>query len=154
MINSEISIFIVTIINGIIIGILFDFFRVLRRVFKTGIIITSIEDILFWILTGATILYTIFKFNNGIIRGYIFMGIFIGIMFYILTLSRFFIKVNVTILKFIDKIIIEIIKPLTIPFKIIINSIIYIFTKLHKISGKLVKKKKEIRRNFRKSVEI
>ena len=56
--------FIVFILNGILIGLLFDIFRILRKSFKTPDFITYIEDILFWILTGIITLYFIFIFNN------------------------------------------------------------------------------------------
>lgn len=56
--------FIVFILNGIIIGILFDCFRILRKSFKTSDIITYIEDILFWIIAGIITLYFIFCYNN------------------------------------------------------------------------------------------
>ena len=68
MVTNQAYLFCIFIINGIIIGILFDFFRILRKTFKTSDLITYIEDSLFWILTGIIILYSIFVFNNGEIR--------------------------------------------------------------------------------------
>ena len=52
-------------LTGICIGLLFDFFRIQRKVLKTCDFITYIQDILFWILAGFVILFSIFKFNNG-----------------------------------------------------------------------------------------
>ena len=52
MVTNQAYLFCIFIINGIIIGILFDFFRILRKTFKTSDLITYIEDSLFWILTG------------------------------------------------------------------------------------------------------
>ncbi|MCF0126420.1 MAG: spore cortex biosynthesis protein YabQ, partial [Clostridia bacterium] len=75
--TAQSILFLIFIVNGILIGLLFDIFRILRRTFKTGDIITYIEDILFWLLTGASILYNIFIYNNGEIR--LFMFIAIGI---------------------------------------------------------------------------
>lgn len=92
-------------ITGISIGILFDIFRIIRRSFKTPDLVTYIEDIIFWILTGAILLFTIFTFNNGEIRIYIFVGLFFGLCIYILTLSKYFIKINVKILEIIKNII-------------------------------------------------
>ena len=66
MVTNQAYLFCIFIINGIIIGILFDFFRILRKTFKTSDLITYIEDSMFWILTGIIILYSIFVFNNGI----------------------------------------------------------------------------------------
>lgn len=51
MINNQAQLFLIFTINGIIIGLLFDFFRILRKSFNTVDIVTYIEDILFWILT-------------------------------------------------------------------------------------------------------
>ena len=65
MVTNQAYLFCIFIINGIIIGVLFDFFRILRKTFKTSDLITYIEDSLFWILTGIIILYSIFVFNNG-----------------------------------------------------------------------------------------
>ena len=104
MINNQAQLFLVFIINGIIIGILFDFFRILRKSFKTNDITTYIEDFLFWILTGFSILFTLFKFNNGEIRLYMFFAIAIGILFYILIFSSYIIKLNVSIIFFLKKI--------------------------------------------------
>lgn len=92
-------------LTGVVIGILFDIFRIIRRTFKTADFITYIEDILFWILTGLIILFTIFNFNNGEIRVYIFVGLLLGLIIYLLTISKYFIKICVSILKVIKKII-------------------------------------------------
>ena len=88
-------------LDGVIIGILFDFFRILRRSFSTGNILTAVEDIIFWICAGIILLYSIFVYNNGAIRGYMFLGVFCGATLCMLTLSKIFINVNVYILYFI-----------------------------------------------------
>ena len=62
--KSEVYIFFIFILLGIIIGIIFDIFRILRKSFKTKDFITNIEDVLFWIISGLLTLFTIFKFNN------------------------------------------------------------------------------------------
>lgn len=51
-------------ISGIIIGLFFDCFRILRKSFKTPDFITYIEDILFWILTGLFLILVMFRVNN------------------------------------------------------------------------------------------
>lgn len=91
-------------ITGIAIGILFDTFRILRRSFKTADWVTYVQDILFWILTGCIILFSIFRFNNGEIRSYVFLGLAIGVILYMITISRFFIEYSVLIINFMKKI--------------------------------------------------
>ena len=107
----SLSLFIIT---GIVIGILFDIFRVLRKCFKTADFITYLQDIVFWFLAGMITLFSIFKFNQGEIRIYVFLGIFIGILLYAITLSKIFVKFLATILQTIKKFI-------SIPLQFIYN---------------------------------
>lgn len=110
------------ILTGLVIGILFDIFRILRKSFKTTDFITYLEDIIFWILTGCIMLFSIFIFNNGEIRSYVFIGIAIGIILYMLVISRFFIRISVNIIKFIKRI-------LSYPIKLIKNVVTKIILK-------------------------
>ena len=71
--ENQAYLFVIFILNGFLIGILFDIFRILRKSFKTKDWLTYIQDILFWILTGFIVLYSIFRFNNGELRGFIFI---------------------------------------------------------------------------------
>ncbi len=119
--DNQAYLFMMFVINGILIGFLFDVFRVLRKSFKTKDIITYIEDISFWILAGGLTLYFIFYYNNGEIRFYIFLGIILGILIYILTISKYIIKFSVTIINFIKNIINKVIQIIFYPLKIIIN---------------------------------
>ena len=114
MVQNQAYLFLVFSLTGVVIGILFDFFRILRRTIKTGNIATYIQDILFWILTGILILYNIWYFNNGEIRVYMFLGIIIGTLIYMSTLSNIFVKLFTRILS-------TIIKILELPFKTIIS---------------------------------
>ncbi|MCI8617501.1 MAG: spore cortex biosynthesis protein YabQ [Clostridia bacterium] len=129
MVTNQAYLFIIFTINGIIIGILFDIFRILRRSFKTTDIITYVQDILFWILTGFILLYSIFTFSNGEIRFYMFLGVFLGCLIYMLMFSKYFIKVNVKIVIAIKEIIMKLISILLLPIKIVINLLKKIFFK-------------------------
>ena len=60
MVVKQTYLFLMFLLNGLIIGIFFDFFRILRKSFNTSDIVTYIEDFLFWLLTGILILYYIF----------------------------------------------------------------------------------------------
>ena len=101
---NQVYLFLIFIINGILIGIIFDIFRILRRSFKTSNLVTSLEDVLFWIISALLIMYSIFKFNNGQFRLYIFIGIFLGIAIYMLFFSKYIIKISVKIIAIFKKI--------------------------------------------------
>lgn len=153
MVENQAYLFLVFSLTGVIIGILFDIFRVLRKSFKTSNLITYIEDILFWVLTGLLILYNIWYFNDGEIRIFMFLGIIIGGLIYILTLSNLFINILVFLInktKKITKLIIIPFKPIYrfcrnryIDIKKFLNKIANngkIFTNFEKKRGNLEKK--------------
>lgn len=135
MAQNQAYLFIVFSLTGVVIGLLFDFFRILRRSFKTSNIITYFEDVLFWILTGVLILYNIWYFNNGEIRIYMFLGIIIGVLIYMLTLSNI-------IISLLSKILISIVKVLELPFKTLFSIFHKFFTVIMKIFNNFLKKLK------------
>lgn len=141
MVQNQAYLFLVFSLTGMVIGILFDFFRILRRTIKTGNIATYIQDILFWILTGILILYNIWYFNNGEIRVYMFLGIIIGTLIYMSTLSNIFVKLFTKILS-------TIIKILELPFKTIISLFRKIITSILAIFSKFFRKLKIKKGNF------
>ncbi len=120
VITNQAYLFGIYILCGAIIGIFFDIFRILRKSFKTSDFITYIEDTVFGILTGIFLIFMLFIFNNGQLRLYIFFAIILGILIYMLTISKYFIKINVKIIVTIKKIITKIIFVVIYPIKKII----------------------------------
>lgn len=150
MITNQAFLFLVFVVIGLIIGLLFDIFRILRISFKTKDFVTYIEDILFWIITGILVLYSIFIFNNGEIRLFIFIGIAIGVILYIMLFSSLIIKYSVYIINFIKKVVRVVLKIIVIPIKCLIKVFKKIFFKpisfmtinIRKIIDKLINKMK------------
>ena len=124
MILNQANLFLIFTINGILIGLLFDIFRILRKSFKTSDIITYTEDLIFWILTGLLLLYSIFTFSNGEVRFYMFLAVFCGCLIYMLLFSKYFININVKIIKIIKKIVSIIFTPINLTIKFIKKLII------------------------------
>lgn len=117
--NNQAYLFVIFVINGILIGFLFDVFRIIRRTFKTTDLATYIQDIAFWIIAGIITLAFIFYYNNGEIRFYVLLGIILGVLSYILTISKYVIQVSVKIINYIKKIISTIINFILLPLKAI-----------------------------------
>ena len=128
MAQNQAYLFLVFTLTGVVIGVLFDFFRIFRRTIKTSNIMTYIEDVLFWILTGLLILYNIWYFNNGEIRIYMFLGIIMGVLIYMSTLSNILIKLFLKIFQAIIKLIGLPIKTILVFFRKIITKIVENFT--------------------------
>ena len=109
---EQLTSFIYFILTGIFLGIIFDIFRISRRTIKTSDFITNLEDILFGLISGIIVLISIFKFNNGELRLYIFIGLGIGIILNMLFISKYFIKINIYIINFIKKLFKFLFKPI------------------------------------------
>ena len=118
---NQVYLFIVYLLCGIAIGIFFDIFRVLRRSFKTPDVVTYIEDVIFGVLTGVFLIIMLFVLNNGELRFYIFIAIILGLAIYFLTISKFFIKINVKILTTIKKSILKILSIIFYPINMLLN---------------------------------
>ena len=166
MIYTQIQLFCIFFLTGGIIGLLFDFFRILRKTIKTSDFITYLQDIIFWILSSIIIMYNIFTYNNGEIRLYLFLAILLGILFYLLLVSKIIIKINLTCIKFFENILRKIILILKIPFSILFKPIEFIIintkhilaifiNKIEKILKKSIKSQKMLknRRINKKYVE-
>ena len=95
---------------GVIIGLIFDFFRTIRKLINHNDKMTLFEDICFLTIAGTLIVWSILTLNGGEVRFFLFLGIIIGIMCYILTLSKpcdiilsVFIAICINILNFLYK---------------------------------------------------
>jgi len=76
---------------GVVMGICFDIYRVLRGLIKPNRFMTVIGDLMFWIfITMMVFVGLVFK-NWGNIRGYTFLGILCGFLLYKKTVSRLFV---------------------------------------------------------------
>ena len=146
MAQNQAYLFLVFSMTGVVIGMLFDFFRILRRSIKTSNIITYIEDVLFWILTGLLILYNIWYFNDGEIRIFMFLGIIMGVLIYMSTISSILIKIFTKLLR-------AILKVLEIPFKAIISFFRKIITAIANIFTKYTKNFANKKGNFENNGE-
>ena len=111
MVFEQAGVFAIFTLNGIIIGLLFDFFRIIRKSFKITDVGTYMQDISFWILTGIIFLYSMCRFCNGELRWYMVFGVLIGGGIYIITISRYIVSFSVKFVNISKKIFIIIFYP-------------------------------------------
>lgn len=121
--TSQAYIFFVFIINGMIISFIFDIFRISRKTFKTPDWLTYVEDIFFWLISCIILAYSIYTYNNGGIRLYMFIGLLIGSIIYIITISKYIVKISVNIINKIKHILQIVTKCVICPIKIVIKCI-------------------------------
>lgn len=123
MLINQTSLFLIFTIDGVLIGIIFDIFRILRKTIKTSDFVTYIEDFLFGIITSIILFYSIFTYNNGELRFFMFLAVILGFVLYLCTISSYLIKINVKIINVIKRIFLKLFeiihKPLIKTFKIL-----------------------------------
>jgi len=102
-----------------VIGFVYDVFRIKRKTIKTTVLFIYIEDILYWIIVMAIMFALIFYSNDGEIRGFIFIGALIGVILYMLLLSKIIVKFSLAILNILGKIIKVILFIVAYPFRLI-----------------------------------
>lgn len=76
---------------GILITILYDLFRILRRVIPHNVVAVSIEDILYWSFCSLLIFVLLVKEHNGVLRWFAVAGAGAGMLLYKKTLGNFFV---------------------------------------------------------------
>ena len=90
LIYDEVTLFAVCLLLGAALALLYDVVRVLRLLFRHWDWLVDVEDLLYWVFTGWSVFQTLFYFNRGALRGYAFLGLFLGVLLYTLTISRLF----------------------------------------------------------------
>jgi len=97
--KEETVTFFTFIIVGIIISIIFDFFRALRKVKRYKEKYISIQDILFFLIISIVLIGTLIYKLEYNLRLYLFFSLFLGVAIYISTISSYIIKIFVLIIK-------------------------------------------------------
>lgn len=118
----QFNIVLYSILSGILTGILFDLYNIVRGV-KVPKIIIFIEDILFWILT-AIIVFTFLLYTNYAFLGpYVYIFMILTLIFHLKFISPKVLKVELYIINKVYKFIRVIFKTAIYPIKIIYYSI-------------------------------
>lgn len=86
--ESQVYAFIATIITGVVMGICFDYYRVLRWVYRPKKVGTCLGDMAFWLVTTILVFMALLMGNWGEVRLYVFIGLFMGIAVYFCLLSN------------------------------------------------------------------
>ncbi len=95
---QELTFFTHSVIMGLVITFIYDWIRVLRRLFKHGTVLMSAEDFLFWLACGIGVFYMLYRENDGTLRWFAVLGAAIGMFFYKLVVRDAFINVMSTCL--------------------------------------------------------
>ncbi|MCR5702001.1 MAG: spore cortex biosynthesis protein YabQ [Lachnospiraceae bacterium] len=88
LLYDELTLFGICFLLGVALAVVYDLVRIFRLLVPHMDIIVDLEDLAFWLFTAWMVFGTLFKYNQGALRGYAFIGMFAGVIIYALTLSR------------------------------------------------------------------
>lgn len=111
-ISVELQFFLVSVLSGGILLLVYDILRILRRLMKHDSFFVALEDLIYWVGASLFIFAMMYKENDGIIRGFSILGMLIGMVLYHYIIDD--ILVNL---------IVKLIKTLISPFVFVINKI-------------------------------
>lgn len=153
------------IVGGLVIGLLFDVFRIWRKNFKTSAVLVWIQDVLFWILLACVVYATIFITNSAQVRWYEFAALGLGCALYFLLLSRWVIGISSFVIQLVKRILLFLLKVLLFPLylldKCFRRPVLWIWSKIkrlgrwlgrrsRRIGGRVKRSAGHFRRVFRK----
>ncbi len=136
--RHELYVLLGTFIGGLVLGAVFDLFRIFRKNFKGASSLVWLQDILMWTVMLAVVYITLFITNSAQVRWYEFAGFGAGISVYMVLLSRVVVAVSSAVISFVKKVILFIFNIVLFPFKIVFK----IFAPPVKAIGKWLSKKK------------
>jgi spore cortex biosynthesis protein YabQ len=87
---NELPKFLGALYGGLVIGILYDLFRLLRLPFHKHRLVTGVIDALFYASAGVIAALTLLYVNSGAPRVYLFAGLALGAFVYIRFVGRLF----------------------------------------------------------------
>lgn len=102
-VNAQIYSFLGTIVTGLVLGILFDFYRVFRMITRPKKFLTCLGDLVFGLLATVAVFFVLLYSNWGEFRLYVFIGMIMGLFLYYNLLSWLVIKLLVGTCRLIKK---------------------------------------------------
>jgi spore cortex biosynthesis protein YabQ len=122
---------------GMVIMALYDICRLFRRIIPHKRLLRDLEDIIFFAIAGFMVFSLVYSRNSGSVRGYIIIGVLMGMYIYYRSFGQFLVKF---LGKYINKIINNILKK---PIRKAIMSIRLIFGRIVAVYAKKLCKKEE-----------
>lgn len=84
---------------GLELGLVYDFFRIIRRVWRCGFFVTACMDLTFWLFAAGRTFYIMHTRSNGTLRWFAVLGVLVVLFLYMKWFSRYIVKIGVFVLR-------------------------------------------------------
>ncbi|MGV8146052.1 MAG: spore cortex biosynthesis protein YabQ [Alkaliphilus sp.] len=115
-INQEALMFMTTIYGGILIGFIYEMYKVFRKIFNPKAVITSIQDMFLLAMITMVTFYILIISNQADLRYYSFMGFFIGVIIYRYILATSLSDVLLGIVRILSNYVLDVLKICIFPY--------------------------------------
>ncbi|WP_446898053.1 spore cortex biosynthesis protein YabQ [Clostridium sp. LBM24168] len=119
-ISAQVKLIVFSAAAGIITGVLFDVYRIIRGYTNINKLVIFIEDILFWIFSAIMIFVFLLYTNYAYTDMYVYLWIAVGIVIYFKLASKAFLSLEKRIFKFLGRVIRITLNTIKYPFQFII----------------------------------
>lgn len=141
-VGEQAYLFLISIAVGGVCGLVYDNFRVVRKLIKHKKINVYLEDGLFWIIVTGGTYYIFLHKNDGEVRLYMLLGIGLGFVVYILTISKIFVKIYSEALKIVMVSLYKTIRLILYPIRVVIRACKTPIKKANNVNKKVLRKSK------------
>lgn len=144
LIYYQLYIFLAAFYGGVVIGFMYDAYKIYRNILRIKKFVAVIQDLLFWTAVSVVAISVLMYSNDGDIRVYSFMGFILGALTYNLLLSKIIVKTINKILYVIKEIIYYMYNKIKRIFVFIFKFTMYPYKKVQKILSPLMLRMKRI----------
>ena len=120
--NIQFSIILYALLAGILTGLMFDLYRIIRGS-KVPKVIIVVEDILFWVLSAMVIFIFLLYTNYAFLGAYVYVFMLISLGLYMKFVSNKCIRFELKVVNGVGKMLRVIFKNIIYPFKFIFYNI-------------------------------
>ena len=117
--SFQAEVFVISILCGIMCSAFYDILRLLRIYKRHGVLLTSLEDLIYWVICVFFFFTVMLNVNGGQMRLFIPGGFFMGLVLYYITLGKVVIRAAERIINVVIYIINLLFDIITTPFKLI-----------------------------------
>ncbi|MCD7982418.1 MAG: spore cortex biosynthesis protein YabQ [Clostridiales bacterium] len=151
---KQAQLFVLAIPLGAALLFVYDLLRVVRRVVRHGTAGIAVEDMLFWIVSALLLFGFMYRQNEGVMRGFIILGAFFGMVFYRIFFSRRVVKGGTAVLSCIVRAFGRFFRAFCAPFRFFGSVFCSRFRKVFPIRKKSARSAKKQLKKIGKAVRI
>lgn len=143
---KETDVLLAAFVMGILLLLVYDLLRILRRIVPHKMWLIGTEDLIFWVGSAVMLFAMLYRENSGYIRGFVIGGVLVGMFFYNLIFSAWVVKGSVFLL---EKILFVVSRPLAWTARLLKRPLGHVRKKTKKVFRFLKKQLKKFWRAVR-----